>query len=265
MSLSQGGVSPREPPSNASLCARVTTLLVRQGSGSAAVPQTVRPRARSSFRKPESSCPADRQAFTVPPLRLPPAQTSPPRSYDARGSSSPAGKRQLGAQELQVSHPPRCAPAPAPLVRTPASSRAGSSTDAGALAFPALPRPADRPPRAPPRGPPTSLAPRSPPAAQVRRPEAHPARRRSLRPLACAGQSSCPCAGLPRLGGPAAGFGWACACELCAPGAHPLALQPAPSASTVAGRLACASLCWHARLAAGAGGAPRQAAGVWCG
>ena len=46
MSLSQGGVSPREPPSNASLCARVTTLLVRQGSGSAAVPQTVRPRAR---------------------------------------------------------------------------------------------------------------------------------------------------------------------------------------------------------------------------
>ena len=212
MSLSQGGVSPREPPSNASLCARVTTLLVRQGSGSAAVPQTVRPRARSSFRKPESSCPADRQAFTVPPLRLPPAQTSPPRSYDARGSSSPAGKRQLGAQELQVSHPPRCAPAPAPLVRTPASSRAGSSTDAGALAFPALPRPADRPPRAPPRGPPTSLAPRSPPAAQVRRPEAHPARRRSLRPLACAGQSSCPCAGLPRLGGPAAGFGWACWC-----------------------------------------------------
>ena len=46
VSLSQGGVSPREPPSNASLCARVTTLLVRQGSGSAAVPQTVRPRAR---------------------------------------------------------------------------------------------------------------------------------------------------------------------------------------------------------------------------
>ena len=97
-----------------------------------------------------------------------------------------------------MSHPPRCAPAPAPLVRTPASSRAGSSTDAGALAFPALPRPADRPPRAPPRGPPTSLAPRSPPAAQVRRPEAHPARRRSLRPPACVGQSSCPCAGQPR-------------------------------------------------------------------
>merc|ERR1719491_1912582 len=70
------------------------------------------------------------------------------------------------------------------------------------------------------------------------RPEAHPARRRSLRPLACAGQSSCPCAGQPGLGGPAAGFGWACACEV------------------------CASLCWHARLAAGAGGAPRQAAGV---
>ena len=65
---------------------------------------------------------------------------------------------------------------------------------------PAHPRPADRPPRASPGG-------RHSPASRHahlhahlprRRYEAHPARRRSLRPPACVGQSSCPCAGQPR-------------------------------------------------------------------
>ena len=101
-----------------------------------------------------------------------------------------------------MSRAPRCAPAPAPLVRTPASPRAIVHRRGRACASLHF------------HAPPTARA--APPASQVcRRREAHPARRRSLRPLACAGQRSCPCAGLPGLGGRRRlGLGGAGGCEL---------------------------------------------------
>ena len=138
-----------------------------------------------------------------------------------------------------MSRAPRCAPAPAPLVRTPASPRAivhRRGRACASLHFHAPPTGRPEPRRAA-----HSPASRRASASQVcRRREAHPARRRSLRPLACAGQRSCPCAGLPGLGGRRRlGLGGAGAsCER-----SPLVLQPASSA-TVAGP-------WRARPSVG--------------